>query len=490
MKTSAASNQVLEVRSWRALWAMMIGLFLVLVDTTSVTVALPRIMGQLSTGYAAVIWVTSAYLLAYAVPLLAAGRLGDQFGPKNLYLIGLGVFTAASVLCGLAGSIEMLIAARAAQGLGAAAMAPQTLSIIIQIFPPERRGVAISIWGANSGLATLAGPLIGGLLVQHFGWRWIFLVNLPIGVIGFMLVAGLVPALPTHQHHFDLLGVALSGITLFLIVFALQESYANGWALWIWAMIAAGVVALTVFAYSQSVNEHEPLVPPRLFLDRNFSLALVGIAVVRFTVTATLLPAMFYAQLVCDLSPARAALLMVPMGVCNLLLAPVVGRIIDRSHPRPVVGFGFLTLAIALTWLSVETTPTTPIWRLVLPIAAIGVGTAFLWTPLATTATRNLPAHLAGAGSGVFTSVRQVGAVLGSASMAAFMTARIYAENPTLATERRHGEDVPVTLPSTLHDSFAAAMSQSMLLPACVALLGITAALFLLGTTRPAVAVQ
>ncbi len=469
---------------------MMIGLFLVLIDTTSVTVALPQIMAQMRTGYAAAIWVNSAYLLAYAVPLLAAGRLGDHFGPKKLYLVGLGVFTTGSLCCGLAGSIDMLIAARAAQGLGAAAVAPQTLSIIIQIFPPERRGVAVSIWGANSGLATVAGPLIGGLLVQHFGWQWIFLVNLPIGAVGFILVAVLVPAIPTHKQHFDLLGVTLSGIALFLIVFALQESDANGWALWIWTMIAAGVVTLTVFVYTQSVKEREPLVPPRLFLDRNFSLALAGVAVVRFVVTATLLPLMFYAQLVCELSPARAAVLMVPMGVVNLLLAPAAGRIIDRSHPRPVVGFGFSTLAIALTWLSIEATPTTPIWRLVLPIATIGVGTAFLWAPLAATATRNLPAHLAGAGSGVFTSVRQVGAALGSSSMAAFMTTRIFAENPMLATEQRHSEDAQVALPTTLHDPFAAAMSQSMLLPAFVALLGITAALFLRDTNRPAAAVS
>ena len=128
--------------------------------------------------------MTSAYLLAYAVPLLLAGRLGDRFGPKNLYLVGLAVFTAASLWCGLAGSIEMLIAARVVQGIGAALLTPQTLSTITRIFPPERRGVALSVWGATAGVATLVGPLAGGVLVDGLGWQWIFIVNVPIGIIG------------------------------------------------------------------------------------------------------------------------------------------------------------------------------------------------------------------------------------------------------------------------------------------------------------------
>ena len=172
---------------WNALWAMMIGFFMILVDSTIVAVANPSIMEKLQTDYDAVIWVTSAYLLAYAVPLLVAGRLGDQFGPKNLYLIGLLVFTAASVWCGLSGSIETLIAARVVQGIGAALLTPQTLSTITRIFPAERRGVAMSVWGATAGVATLVGPLAGGILVDHLGWQWIFFVNVPIGIVALLL---------------------------------------------------------------------------------------------------------------------------------------------------------------------------------------------------------------------------------------------------------------------------------------------------------------
>src|SRR5690242_4854613 len=178
---------------WNALWAMMVGFFMILVDATIVAVANPTIMEALGADYDGVIWVTSAYLLAYAVPLLVAGRLGDVYGPKNLYLAGLAVFTAASLWCGLAGSIGMLIAARVVQGIGAALLTPQTLSTITRIFPPEHRGAAMSVWGATAGVATLVGPLAGGVLVDHLGWQWIFFVNVPIGIVGLVLAWVLVP---------------------------------------------------------------------------------------------------------------------------------------------------------------------------------------------------------------------------------------------------------------------------------------------------------
>ncbi|MBE1552428.1 EmrB/QacA subfamily drug resistance transporter [Mycobacterium sp. OAS707] len=466
---------------WNALWAMLVGFFMILVDATIVAVANPSIMDKLGASYDSVIWVTSAYLLAYAVPLLVAGRLGDRFGPKNLYLLGLTVFTAASLWCGLAGSIEMLVAARVVQGIGAALLTPQTLSTITRIFPAERRGVAMSVWGATAGVATLVGPLAGGVLVDRLGWQWIFFVNVPIGVIGLALAVWLIPVLPTSTHKFDLLGVLLSGIGMFMIVFALQEGQSHHWAPWIWGTIAGGIGFMAAFLIWQYVNTSEPLIPLSIFRDRDFSLSNVGVATIGFVVTATFLPLMFYAQAVCGLSPTRSALLTAPMAISTGVLAPFVGKIVDRSHPRPVIGFGFSVLAIAMTWLSVEMTPSTPIWRLVLPITAMGVGSAFIWAPLAATATRNLPPKLAGAGSGVYNTTRQVGSVLGSAGMAAFMTSRISAEMPPMPAQATQGEGGVTQLPAWLHDPFAAAMSQSMLLPAFFALFGVVAAIFLLG---------
>ena len=221
---------------WHALWALLVGFFMILVDATIVAVANPSIMEHLGADYDAVIWVTSAYLLAYAVPLLLAGRLGDRFGPKNLYLVGLAVFTAASLWCGLAGNIEMLIAARVVQGIGAALLTPQTLSTITRIFPPERRGVALSVWGATAGVATLVGPLAGGVLVDGLGWQWIFIVNVPIGIVGLGLAyLARARACPPRSTASTSSGWCCRASAMFLVVFALQEGQSHDWAPWIWA---------------------------------------------------------------------------------------------------------------------------------------------------------------------------------------------------------------------------------------------------------------
>ncbi|MBV8928564.1 MAG: MFS transporter, partial [Mycobacteriaceae bacterium] len=281
------------------------------------------------------------------------------------------------------------------------------------------------------------------------------------------------------------IGVLLSGAGMFLVVFGLQEGQSQDWAPWIWGTIACGIGLTAAFVFWQSMNRQEPLIPLRIFRDQDFSLSNAGIAVMGFVAVALIVPLMFYLQAVCGLSPTRSALLSAPMAITTGVLAPFVGKIVDRAQPRPVIGFGFSALAIALTWLSAEMTPTTPIWRLVLPLAAIGVGMAFIWAPLAATATRNLPPELAGAGSGVYNAIRQVGSVLGSASMAAFMTWRLSAELPPMPDGVIGTSEGSVTrLPGFLHQPFANAMSQSLLLPAFVALFGIVAAVFLIGV-RP-----
>ncbi|MGE2692348.1 MFS transporter [Mycolicibacterium pulveris] len=473
-----------ELRNaWRALLAMMVGFFMILVDATIVAVANPALMDQLNASYDGVIWVTSAYLLAYAVPLLVAGRLGDRFGPKNLYLVGLTVFTAASLWCGLSDTIGMLVAARVLQGVGASLLTPQTLSTITRIFPADRRGVAMGVWGATAGVATLVGPLAGGFLVDGLGWQWIFFVNVPVGVVGVVLAARLVPELPTTKQPFDVPGVLLSGVGMFMIVYALQEGQANEWAPWVWGTIAGGIGFMAAFLIWQSVNTAEPLIPLAIFRDRDFSLSNLGVATIGFVVTAMMVPIMFYAQAVCGLTPTRSGLLMAPMAIVSGVLAPFVGKIVDRSHPRPVVGFGFSVLAISMTWLSIEMTPTTPIWRIAVPLTVTGVGMAFIWSPLAATATRNLAIDRAGAGSGVYNATRQVGSVLGSAGIAAFMTWRIGAVMPPAADQATQASGV-MQLPGFLHEPFAAAMSQAMLLPAFVALVGVVLALFLVGFER------
>ena len=326
------------------------------------------------------------------------------------------------------------------------------------------------------------------MLIDQLDWQWIFFVNVPIGIIGFGLAVWLMPALPTNRHRFDVIGVVLSGIALFLIVFALQEAQPNNWAPWIWAMIAAGLAMMAAFVYWQSVNKSEPLIPLRVFSDRNFSVSSLGVAVIAFVWTAMVLPVMFFAQTAGGLSATRAALLTAPMAVATAVLAPFVGRIVDRSHPRPVIGIGFAVLAISLTWLSIEMTAATPIWRLLLPFTGMGVSMAFIGSPLAATATRNLPPELAGAGSGAFNASRQVGSVLGSASMAAFMDWMLSRHMPPIFTDVTPGvggEGNEVEPLPEFRAPFAAAMSHSILLPAFLALLGVVGALFLVGLQRP-----
>jgi EmrB/QacA subfamily drug resistance transporter len=476
-------------RPWPALWSLVIGFFMILLDTTIVSVANPRIMEGLHADINSVIWVTSAYLLAYAVPLLITGRLGDRFGPKKLYLSGLVVFTAASLWCGLSGDIQTLIAARVLQGLGAAMMTPQTMAVITRIFPPDRRGAAMGIWGATAGVATLVGPILGGVLVDGLGWEWIFFINVPVGIAGFILALRFVPDLSTHPHKFDIPGVLLSAAGLFLLVFGIQEGETYNWGtitgpITVWGLIIAGIVVLAAFVVWQRVNPRvyngEPLLPLSLFKDRNFSLANVGITTVGFSVTAFSLPLIFYYQMVRGLTPTQSALLMVPMALISGGLAPVVGKVIDRINPKYITVAGLSLMSVALFWNASLMHPDTPIWLFLLPSAVLGFANAGIWAPLSSTATRNLPPRQAGAGSGVYNTTRQIGAVLGSAAIAVLIQARLAAELPVAPGAA--GEAAPMdfggALPAALHEGFSTAMGQSILLPAAVILLGAAVALF------------
>lgn len=478
--TSPASAPPDQTDPWPALWALCLGFFMILVDTTIVTVATPAIIEDLQAGVNEVVWVTSAYLLAYAVPVLITGRLGDRFGPKNLYLVGLTVFTLASLACGLTSTIEGLIAARVAQGLGASMMTPQTMAVITRIFPVERRGSAMALWGAVAGVATLVGPIAGGLLVDGLGWEWIFFVNVPVGLVAFVLAWRLVPRLPTNQHRFDWLGVALSGVGMFLLVFGIQEGEQYDWStitgpFTVWRLIIAGLVVLAAFVWWQARNTREPLVPLSLFSDRNFSVSNLAITTVSFAFTAMGFPLMLWAQLVRGYSPTEAGLLLAPMAITSVLAAPVAGRLTDRVHPRLLTVGGFAGLGVALTLLAVTLAPDTPLWQLVLVFALMGLGSSFLWGPLATTANRNLPPQRAGAGSGVYNATRQVGAVLGSAAIAVLIDARLAANGLTFSPTGASGGR---TLPAEVAGPFTDAMSQALLLLPVVLALGLVASLF------------
>lgn len=490
-KDEPVSNQPNAVANpWRALWALCFGFFMILVDSTIVSVAMPDIMASLDADINAVIWVTSAYLLAYVVPLLITGRLGDRFGPKRVYLVGLVVFTLSSLWCGLTTSVEALIIARVIQGMGAASMTPQTMAVITRIFPPDRRGAAMGMWGAVAGIATLVGPILGGVLVDAFGWEWIFFINVPVGVIALAMAIWLVPSLETHPHRFDWFGVALSAGGMFLLVYGIQQAPGAGWGPLIGPVtvpfvIAGGFVVLLAFVLWQRINTSEVLVPLSLFKDRNFTLAAIAMTTVGFGVTSMAFPIMLWAQTVLGYSPTQAALLLAPMAVLSGVLAPFVGRLVDHGDPRILAGIGLGSFSVALFWLGSILDTDTSLWAIIPPVLLLGVANGFMWSSISSTATRNLPLHHAGAGSGVYNTVRQVGAVLGSAAISAAMESRLAANLGTssgVGTEAGAGAGGPGpmsgAMPDALATGFAHAMGQSLWVPAGLVIIGFIAVLF------------
>lgn len=479
-----AAPQTDDIRRWPALFSLVLGFFMILVDLTIVTVATPTIIDELGSSVDATLWVSSAYMLAYAVPVLIMGRLGDRYGSKNLYLAGLTVFTIASLWCGLADNealfggaagIGMLILARAVQGLGASMITPQTMAIITRIFPPAERGKAMAVWGATAGVAMVVGPILGGVLTSGLGWEWIFYVNIPVGLVGFALAVRNVPALSTNEHKFDWLGVVLSGVGLFLLAYGIQQGDAESWAGWIIAMIAGGVVFLVAFVFWQARNKQEPLVPLSLFRDRNFSVSNVAITVMGFVGVSMGYPLMLWAQAVLGYSATKAALLMFPMAIMSIVLAKPVGGLTDRIHPRTIVGTGFVLSITGMFLLSTQLKADTSIPLVALFQIILGAGNAFIWAPTAATANRNLPLHLAGAGAGVYNATRQVGSVIGSAAIAVMMSSRLSHYLPGAAAHGEAGAQ-KITDPQAA-DLFAKAMQQSLLLPASVYLIGLVAVL-------------
>ena len=389
----------------------------------------------------------------------------------------------------LSTTIDMLIASRVLQGLGAALMTPQTMAVITRTFPPEKRGTAMALWGSVAGVAVLVGPLAGGFLTDALGWEWIFFVNVPVGIIAFVAAARLVPRLHTNPHRFDVPGIVLNTLGLFALTFGLQEGQKYDWGtiagpISVWSLIITGAVLLGIFVYWQAANRHEPLMSLELFGDRNFSLSNLAIFAMGFAVTGMAIPLMLYAQKSMGLSTTRSAMLLIPMAVMSMVMAPIVGKLTDRMHPRLLAGFGFVGQAVGLWWLGAAMSEKTAVWELALPLTLLGFSGAFVWAPLAATANRNLPMRLAGAGSGVYNMTRQVGAVLGSAAVGVLMQNRIAAHFEPLINQAGGGSagsgsfaTATGALPELLREPFARSMGESLYLPAAVLLLGLVASL-------------
>jgi len=320
---------------WPVLLVTVLGFFMIMLDTTIVYVATPSILSSLHASFDQVLWVFNGYLLTYAVLLITAGRLGDLFGPRQLFAIGLIVFTGASALCGLSGDATQLIAARVIQGVGGAMIAPQTITILMAIFPPERRGAAFGITGAVIGVSTVAGPTLGGLIVTNWDWRWIFFLNVPVGILALIGTFAIIPDVrPGRRHRLDLVGVLLSSVALFALVFGLIEGQRYEWGtitgwLTIPMVIGAGAVLFLAFIAWER-RQAEPLVPLSLFRNRNFSLMNWTGTAMAFGMQGIFIPITIYTQSVLGMSALQSGLTIAPMSLAAMVVAPFAGRFSDR----------------------------------------------------------------------------------------------------------------------------------------------------------------
>jgi MFS family permease len=415
---------------WAVLLVLSLGFFMTLLDLTIVNIAIPDMMRRLDASLDDVLWVLNAYALVLAVLVITAGRLGDLLGPKMLFVWGIALFTAASVACGLAPDAAFLIAFRAVQGIGAAMLLPQTLALITIIFPADRRGTAMGIWGAVAGVATIAGPTLGGLLVTELDWRWIFFVNLPIGVIVFAAALVIIPDIkPGRRHHLDLPGVAIATVALLGICYGLVEGQSYDWDARIWVSIGVGIVMVGVFLlYQRSQQGSEPLVPFALFRSRNFSVMNVVAGTLAIGMLGIFLPFTIYLQSALGFSALKAGLTLAPSSIVMIPAAPLSGRLTDRIGGKYILMSG-------------------------LTLFAAGMGCVF--PPMTTTAMRDVDPKLAGAASGMLNTVRQVGSVIGTASVGALLQNRLASSLTAEATRRS------VILPENVRHAFIGAFAQA-----------------------------
>jgi EmrB/QacA subfamily drug resistance transporter len=411
---------------WLVLGAAVFGLFMAVLDASIVNIAIPTIQRDLHTDIETVTWVLNAYNLVFAVLLIPAGRLADRFGRKRLFLIGIIIFSLCSLGAGLSQQIEVLIAWRAVQAIGSAIMVPVSLAIITLVFPAHQRGLALGIWGAMAGVAGAVGPTLGGLLTEYVGWQWIFLVNVPVGLVAVLAGFAIIRESrePAAMHRIDLVGTALLSISLFTLTLALIRGQEVGWSsVFIIGLFATWAVSGALFVLVESIVSH-PIVDLHMMRDRTFSAANVIILLFGLGFFGGLFFVIQYLTVVEGYSALKAAFAVTPFPACVMLTGPVAGRLTDRFGARPLVIAGILFFGAALFSASRlgggEPYPQIA-WRLVL--AGIAAGLTF--APLTSAVMGTVQGGKAGVGAGVFNTARQVGFTLGLAILVAVFIAAL-----------------------------------------------------------------
>jgi EmrB/QacA subfamily drug resistance transporter len=411
---------------------LMLGLFVTGASSTAVNTAIPAIGTGLDATFGELLWVVNSYPLLLAAVVIIAGRMGDLYGPRRLYVIGLVVVAVGSVAAGFAQSPTALIVARLVQAVGGAMVAPQSLSMISKIVPPERRGRAMGVWGAVAGLAVAIGPSLGGLIVSAWGWRWVFLVNVPVCLATAVLAMVMVPALEGgRRHRLDVLGAALAGTALFLVTYGLIEGESHGWgAVWgpvpIPAVIGAGVVLLGVFAWvERGRQDREPLLPFAIACNRNFALMALVTITLFGTVGAMLLLLSVLLQSAFGLAAVAAGLVIAIAPTVSSVIAPVSGRLTDLVGGKYLLVAGLALFAVGLGHVALVAGPGAD-WSDLLPgLVVIGVAMGVAFAPPMTIAMHDIDPAVAGAASGALATIRNFGVAMAAAVVGAIVQARL-----------------------------------------------------------------
>jgi EmrB/QacA subfamily drug resistance transporter len=410
-------------RNGWTLGIVSVALFMVVLDNLVVSVALPTIHRDLGASIQSLEWTVNAYVLAYAVLLLTGAALGDRFGRKRMFLLGLAVFTAASAGAALAPTTDLLVAARAVQGMGAAMVTPLTLTLLAEAFPKERRGMAIGVWSGISGIAVAIGPLVGGAVVQGISWHWIFWINVPIGIVLGPLAMRWLKESHGPYGTLDLPGLALASAGAFGIVFGLVRAQSLGWTSpSILATLLTGAVLLACFV-AWELRAPEPMLPMSFFAKRSFAVTNVASLSMFFGMFGSIFFLSQYMQNVLHNSPLQAGLKLLVWTGASMLVAPLAGVFSERFGSRLFMVAGLTLQAGALAWLASMIGTQLPYSQMIVPFAMAGAGMALVFAPSANAVLSSVRTAQAGQASGANNAIRETGGVLGVAVLASVFTA-------------------------------------------------------------------
>ncbi len=427
-----------ENRKWWTLVSVSFGLFMIMLDNTVVNVALPSIQRSLGAGQSELEWIVVAYALTFATFMLTGGKLADYFGRRRLFIIGLAVFSGASLACGLAPDAGFLIGARAVQGVGAALMNPATLGIITATFPPRQRGMAIGIWAGVSAMALAIGPLTGGFIAEKLDWSWIFFVNVPVGVLGIIVARWAIDESrdTSHEQRLDAPGQVTSAVGLFALTYGLIEANSYGWtSARILALFALSAGALVAFVLIER-RQRSPMLDLALFRDSTFSGANLAMLLVALAMFGIFFFNSLFLQNILGYSAIETGAIFLPMTVLIILIAPLAGRYSDKVGSRWLIGVGMTLVSLSLV-LFAQLDADSSFWNILPGLLVGGLGMALTMTPTTAAAMGAVAVDKAGVGSAVLNASRQVGGSLGIAIMGALVATQIQASplSPRYADE-------------------------------------------------------